>query len=233
MGRDHEAASVLPRLAALAARVSGTGSLAFDASIALAAIPARFALERGDWAAAARPPSPTGPSSASAANLVRLVRALGAARDGQPSAARVVLADFDDAGRSFESLRQLVQAWVMFADGREAEAVAAMESVVALDDSDGAAGLWSAPLLPPREALGELLLEAGRIDEALDAFEGSLASTPNRTRSLYGAAIAAERAGRVQLSLRYFGRMVEVTANASQPLRPILAEARVKTAGPR
>jgi tetratricopeptide (TPR) repeat protein len=164
---------------------------------------------------------------------VRLVRALGAARDGQPSAARVVLADFDDAGRSFESLRQLVQAWVMFADGREAEAVAAMESVVALDDSDGAAGLWSAPLLPPREALGELLLEAGRTDEALDAFEGSLASTPNRIRSLYGAAIAAERVGRVQLSLRYFGRMVEVTANASQPLRPILAEARVKTAGPR
>jgi hypothetical protein len=52
---------------------------------------------------------------------------------------------------------------------------------------------------PAHELLGELLLDAGRTDEARDAFESALARTPERTQAeagLLAANGAPETSGR-------------------------------------
>ena len=58
-------------------------------------------------------------------------------------------------------------------------------------------------LSPMRELLGELLLQAGRPQDALAEFERSLEAVPNRRRSLNGAAEAAEKSGDRRLAEAY------------------------------
>ena len=48
---------------------------------------------------------------------------------------------------------------------------------------------------PPHELFGELLLRAGKAEEAKAQFSASLLRQPNRARSLLGAARAAARLG--------------------------------------
>ncbi len=52
-----------------------------------------------------------------------------------------------------------------------------------------------AELLPARELLADMLLEAGRYGEARKAYQATLMREPGRARSLFGAARAAELAG--------------------------------------
>jgi tetratricopeptide (TPR) repeat protein len=81
------------------------------------------------------------------------------------------------------------------------------------------------PLAPARELLAELLLELKRPTEALKAFEATLTKEPNRFRSLYGAAEAAELAGDRHTARTYFQQLLEVAARGDKPGRPELAEA--------
>ena len=55
-----------------------------------------------------------------------------------------------------------------------------------------------------------MLLEVKRPAEALREFEAALRAAPNRFRSLYGAARAAELAGDVERASEYYSKLVEV-----------------------
>lgn len=69
-------------------------------------------------------------------------------------------------------------------------------------------------VVPARELLADLLLELNRPADALAEYEATLASEPNRFRSLFGAAQAAERAGDAARAKDYYKRLLTMTAAA-------------------
>ena len=199
----------------------------FAAGYALAAIPARWALERRDWAQAAEltPPQvalswqryPYAPA------LSHFARAIGAARSGQLPRAREALekvaeiqaglvkspvpGPYDWAGQ-VEAMRLAASAWLAFAEGKKDEALTLARSAADLDDKTGKHPVTPGALLPARELLGDLLLEMGRPAEAMTEYEASLRSAPNRFNGLYGAARAAELSGDKSKARDLYGRLV-------------------------
>ncbi len=200
----------------------------FAAGYALAAIPARFALERRRWQDAAKlePPKSELPwerfSYASA--TTSFAQALGAARSGQPERARAALArleeihaglvkspvpgPYDWAGQ-VESMRLAAVAWIALAEGRKEEAVASARSAADLEDRTGKHPVTPGSVLPARELLADMLRETGRPAEALVEYEASLHEAPNRWNGLFGAARSAELAGDSGKARQLYAKLVE------------------------
>jgi tetratricopeptide (TPR) repeat protein len=63
-------------------------------------------------------------------------------------------------------------------------------------------------LLPARELEGDLLLDLARPANALRSFEQTLRRGPNRARTLFGAACAAELAGNAAAARRYYEQVI-------------------------
>src|SRR5262249_54919242 len=179
---------------------------AFGAIYALAASPARYALERGDWkAAAALEVRPSKFPHVMA--ISHFARALGAARSGNPDAAtadiakltelRDKLAEAKDAYWSniVDIQRQIAVAWQLEAQGKHDEALKAMSAAADAEDRTDKHPVTPGPLAPARELYGAMLLERGMAKEALAAFEATVAKEPNRLNGIAGAAKAAQAAG--------------------------------------
>jgi tetratricopeptide (TPR) repeat protein len=69
-------------------------------------------------------------------------------------------------------------------------------------------------IVPARELLGEMLLEAKQPTPALEAFESSLKLAPERFNSLVGAARAAKLSGDRQKASAYY---IKLLANCPRP----------------
>lgn len=124
-----------------------------------------------------------------------------------------------------EMQRRGVEVWLALAEGREEEALTLMRSAADLEDSGDKPPITPGAVVPARELLGEMLLEVGRPADALAEFEGALEATPNRFRSLYGAARAAELAGEMEHARQYYAQLLEVSRWADSG-RPEPAEAK-------
>jgi tetratricopeptide (TPR) repeat protein len=208
----------------------------------LAAIPSRYALERGDWSAAMALPSFDSPARFADA-LREFARGLGAARAGHPdqaSAAAVRLAGLhEELARNGESYwadqvdieRAEVEAWAAFARGKRDEALDAMRQAAAREDATEKNAVTPGPVAPARELLGEMLLELNRPAEALPEFETALKHEPNRFRSLAGAARAARFSGNDQTATARYATLLQLCAQADQPGRRELSDAREWLAG--
>jgi len=202
-------------------------------AFALAAIPARLALERHDWSAAAqlnlRQPAsfPWSDSFLYCDSIVRFTRALGSLRGGNVDAARREIAELEQVGRritavipgSYWASQADVQllttrGWLALAEGKRDEALAAMRQAVELEADTDKEAVTPGEVLPAGELLGEMLLELGRPADALAAFETQLKVSPNRFNGLYGAARAAELAGQEQAAINYYQAIVTLTATA-------------------
>jgi hypothetical protein len=204
---------------------------------ALAAIPARWALERGAWAEAARlVVQPSGYPYADA--LTEFARTLGAARRGDVEGARSGVARLE-ALRAREAemkepywteqiriQRDSAAAWLAFAEGRRTEAVAQMRTAADAEERTEKAAVTPGPLAPAREQLGEMLLESGDARGAVAAFNATLDREPNRFRTLHGAARAATAAGDDAAAKRYYAQLVTICARADDPVRGELQQAR-------
>jgi len=215
----------------------------FAAGHALAAIPARFALERRDWRAAAQlePPSATLPwaSFPYAPAITYFAQAIGASRSGDLERARSALHQLEtihaglqkspisgpyDWTQQVESSRLAAAAWLAFAEGRKDDAVKLARAAAQLEEKTGKHPVTPSAPLPARELLGDMLLEMGQPAEALAAYEASLRETPNRFNSLYGAALAAERSQNPERARAlYAALLAQCVANSP---RPELAQAR-------
>ena len=89
-----------------------------------------------------------------------------------------------------------LEAAIMFAEGRRSEAIQqATEAVAKADAMPFRAEPPSLPK-PPRELLGELLLSAGRYEDARRQFEAALERTPGRMHTLVGLIEALEKTGK-------------------------------------
>lgn len=208
--RDSAAKAVVDRLPALAARFDPravTGAAPGSAGVfALAAIPARYALERQDWAQAARL-QPTPSDYPWTEGMVYFARALGGTHTGQLPVARsavdslaAIHARLIAAGESYWAEQVAIQqlgakAWLERAEARDSLALAHMREAAAREDATEKAAVTPGPLAPARELLGDLLLALGRSREALAEYRATLRHEPNRYRTLDGARRAAIAAG--------------------------------------
>ncbi len=215
----------------------------FAAGYALAAVPARWALERRDWKAAAALELPAAelpwPQFPYVPAITYFSQAIGAARSGQLERARKALAKlqqvqsglasspppgpYDWAGH-VEALRLAAAGIVERAEGRDGEALRLLRSAAELDEKTGKHPVTPGSILPPRELLADVLLEVDRAAEALVEYEAALGEAPNRFNSLAGAARAAERAGRAKRAAELYGRLIETTVVGAP--RPEVGEAR-------
>ena len=240
-GQDTAARRVLQQLPETESRFdpSAVGSAASGAGgiFALAAIPARFALERGDWIAAARlVPRATRVPWADA--LTHLARALGAAHVGDTATAeaardalRALQQQLVGAGEAYWAEQLRIQAldasaWLAFARGQRAAALDTMRLAADAEDRTEKSAVTPGPLAPSRELLGEMLLASGDPVQALAAFEATLAREPRRFRAIAGAARAARAAGNAQQARRFASDLRDVCARGDRPGRPDLVLAR-------
>ncbi len=203
---------------------------------ALAVIPARYALERGDWTAAAAL-EPRATSFAWVDAQARFARALGAARVGRADAARAdieqltALRDKLTAGNDaywatqVDIQRRVAEAWVAYASGQREDALTQLTAAADAEDATDKSAVTPGPLAPARELLGDMLFDAGRPADALRAYEATMAKEPNRFRAVYGAASAAAAAGNRDRAAQHYRELIEI-CKSSDTERPELKQAR-------
>jgi tetratricopeptide (TPR) repeat protein len=202
LGQDKQALAVMDEMM----KETEFKATVAAADYALAASPARYAVERGDWNAAAQ--LSVRPSSFNYVTAMsHFARALGAARSGKPEAAKTEvtkLTELSDKLREAKDAywseivdiqRQVAAAWVLHAEGKTDEALKAMSAAADAEDKTEKSAITPGPLAPARELYGDMLLDRGMAKEALAAFEASKAKEPNRFRGYAGAAKAAEKLG--------------------------------------
>jgi tetratricopeptide (TPR) repeat protein len=225
MRRDSAAKAVVDGLPAIAARfdpAAVTGAAPGSAGVfALAAIPARYALERRAWPeAAALVPRSTAFPYADAMSW--FARGLGAAHVGQLPEAHAAVdslaaiqARLLAAGEAYWAEQVAIerlgaQAWLELAEGRRADALARMGEAAAHEDATEKNAVTPGPLAPARELLGDLLMELGRPADALAEYRRTLEKEPRRFRSLDGAMRAAAAAGDAAAAARYRAELAEL-----------------------
>ena len=248
--QDREAERILDMLPERSAELSSDGTNYSAGLYATAAIPARYAVERRQWTEAAALEVPRdvlpGGSVCWAEAPLHLARGLGAVHTGDLEAARRAMEELEGcralllgAGEAAEAsgvnvglwanrleMQRLgVEAWLALAEGREEEALASMRAAADLEDGGDKPPTTPGSVVPARELLGEMLLEVGRPADSLAEFEGALEASPNRFRSLYGAARAAELAGNVERARQYYAQLLEVSRWAESE-RPEAGEAK-------
>ncbi len=207
----------------------------FIAPYASTAIPARLAVERGDWKTAAA--LPVRPSTYPFVDAqTHFARALGAARSGNPEAAEQevqaigkLLGALQEAKNAYWATEVEVSglaalAWTRFAQGKLDEAESRMRQAADMEDKNDKHIVTPGRIVPARELLGDLLLEMKRPADALKEYEMSQQREPNRFRGLSGAASAALQAGDAAKAKRYYAQLVQV-AGKGDP-RPELDTAR-------
>jgi Tfp pilus assembly protein PilF len=208
----------------------------FAAHYALAAAPARYAVERGDWAVAAQ--LPVRPSSFNyVPAITHFARALGAAQTGNPAAAApeiAKLAELRDKLRDAKDgywaqivdiQRQVAVAWILHAEGKHDEALRAMSAAADAEDKTEKHVVTPGPLAPARELYGYMLLARGMAAEALAAFEATNAKEPNRYRGFAGAAEAAAKLGDKAKAKQNYEKLLALAAAADSD-RPQVVAAR-------
>jgi tetratricopeptide (TPR) repeat protein len=206
------------------------------ASFALAASPARYAMERGDWSgAAALEVRPSKFPHVMA--ITHFARAVGAARSGKPDAATADIAKLAELRDKLREAKdaywaeqvdiqwQTANAWLLYAQGKYDEALAAMAAAAAAEDKTEKAPVTPGPIVPARELYGAMLLGRGQAKDALAAFEATLKKEPHRLGATLGAAKAAEQLGDAATARQYYAAAVALGETA-EPVRPEIAAAR-------
>ena len=79
--------------------------------------------------------------------------------------------------------------------------------------------------IPAREMLADLLLETSHPEQALTEYETDLKFNPNRFNGLYGAATAAEKAGKTEQATTYYAQLIKICAGSNSD-RPELGKAK-------
>ena len=231
MGQDRAAQAVRERAQAIVKRPDH-----FAAAYAYAAIPARLALERGDWSAAARlqlaPAADAYPwakyPQAEASNAY--ARALGAAGVKDAAAVDAELTRLQRLRDRATELKigywveqigiqiDVVRGFATFRAGQADAGIAALRQAADREDASEKHAVTPGPLLPAREVLATALLERGDSAGALREFESVLKKEPNRLRATAGAAIAAERAGDAARARDLTDKLGQQTAQADAAL---------------
>jgi len=208
-------------------------SVAATTAYALAAMPARIALEDHQWAAAAALALPDTSKFAwkkfpQWEGLIHYAKGLGAGRSGNKKVAESSLFRLTTLQTQLgntpqtkywydqmEAQKTTITAWMTFADGKKDEALVLMRKAADLEDSTVKNPVSPGELLPARELLGDMLMEINKPVDAIAAYEQSLENRPNRFNSLYGAGYAAEKAGDTKKKTLYYSQLLTVVGTTA------------------
>ncbi len=240
-GQDAAAKRLVDALPEVVSRfdpAAVTGAAPGSAGVfAIAAIPARYALERHDWKAAAGLDVPAGSFPQTAA-IRQFAKALGAARSGDLTSARASIAALDElrstllkAGEAYWVEQVTIQklgasAWLDLADRRSDSALASMREAADREDRTEKNAVTPGPLAPARELLGEMLLQQNQPAAALTELQKTILKEPNRFNGVWLAARAAAAAGDRAAARNYYRQLVRIAEHGDSPGRPELEEAR-------
>ena len=236
MGQDREAKSVVDEL--LSFKQANVPNLPM--AYAIAAMPARYAVERRSWSEAAVLTTPPMPFPWErfpwAEAMISYTRALGAAHTGDTVSAeteiaklqslkdKLVQAKDDYWAKQVEVQRLAASGILAHAQGNDQQAVALVRAAADLDGSMDKHPATPAEVLPARELLADLLLELHDPTAALKEYEQSVSTERNRFRSILGIARAAKQAGDTAKARDAYGKLVALASPDSS--RPELAEAK-------
>ena len=211
----------------------------FTSAFHLAAMPARYAVERRQWeeAAAIEPRSPDylpWDNALWAEGMSWLARGLGALHTGDLEGARAaeerltaLRGEAKAAGEEafatyIEIDRQILSGWIAWAEDRPDEAVALIREAAELEGTVEKHPVTPGALMPPYEALGDLLLDHDRPYESLAAYRASDEVWPGRFNTLLGAARAAAATGNDAAASDDYARLLELAGSSE---RQALSEA--------
>ena len=235
--RDDEAAKLLGRLGGIGkAHVDN-----FKAAFTYASAPARYALERRQWAEASQltlfPVDFPWQTFEWARSIHHFARGIGAARSGELDLARQELAVIEDIASRLSDTAlpywreqvfvhaDAVSSWIAHAEGDSDKALGMAEAAADREDAVDKHPVTPGEVLPARELLADMLLELGRYSDALEQYRTVLTGSPNRTNALLGAARAAAGAGAPGAAAQYYEAVINQTS-AGNPGREGLSEAR-------
>jgi tetratricopeptide (TPR) repeat protein len=236
LARDGEAKREMEE----AVKVIDNNPSAIAGSYAMAAMPARYAMERGAWREAMQL-QPRANKFLFTDAITYFARALGAVRSGDTAAAEKNAAELERLHNALQAAknnywsteveiqRLAVAGWIALNQGNKDEALKFMRAAADLEDRNEKHIVTPGRIVPARELLGEMLLELKQPALALKEFEASQVREPNRFRNYYGAALAAEAAGDRRKAADYYARLMELTKKADSS-RPELARARAYVA---
>lgn len=224
--RDKSAKAVVDEVA----KIKTVNVENFVAAYALAAIPARYAVERNDWKGASAlqlsPPNLAWQKFPQAEAVLVSVRGLASARTGAVPAARkdlVRLADLKEAmttakiaywpGQTDFQMKA-IEAWIALEEKQPERALQLMRSAAEAEEASDKHPVTPGSIVPMRELLAEMLLRIDQPAAALTEFERSLAREPNRFRSVYGAAVAAEAAKNSAAAKTYYEKLRSLASEA-------------------
>jgi len=222
-------------------RLNKVDAHVFQVAYALAAIPARYTLERRQWSQAASLKTYPGDfpwqKFSYAEAIVHYARAIGAARSGDTASASkdveklvtiqnaLVQANDKYWATQVEIQRMGAAAWLAHAEGKKDEALKLMRAAADLEDTTEKHPVTPGPVMPARELLGEMLMELRESQQALKEFEASLLVSPNRFNGLYGAAKASELSGDREKAATFYAKLTAL-AEKSDGKRPELQAAK-------
>jgi hypothetical protein len=199
LGKESDAKAILDGLPALAARFDPnaiTGAAPGSAGVfALAAIPARWTLERSAWAEAAALEPKASPYPYTEA-MTYFARALGASHTGDLAKARAsvdslasIQQRLSAKGEGYWAEQVAIEnlaahAWLDLAEHRGNDALMLMREAATREDATEKSAVTPGPLAPARELLGDMLMQLDRPTEASAEYRATLQKEPNRRHSL-------------------------------------------------
>jgi len=223
-GREEDAQKIIDEVRAMPPMHDMYG-MGYDPRLfALSAFPASYALELHRWTDAAQLELVSGAGDYDQ-SLTLTARAIGAARSGSPDEARRDIAQLDGIRRKLASDKKnhedayhaltdeltITRGWLAFSEGKHEEGVRLLAAVGGKEEGEAEAS----ELIPTHEMIADMLLEGGHAEEALREYETSLETDPGRFDSLYGAALAAEKAGRHDKSNEYYSALLKNCGGAT------------------
>jgi hypothetical protein len=231
LAQDKKAKAVVDEMNALDFKLER-----FPGPYGVAASNARYVVERGDWKGAAglqvKDTKYLYPEA-----VTYLARALGKARSGDPLGAKEDVAKLGELSAKLKDAKdaywseivgiqqQVASAWVLYAEGKQDEALRAMSAAADAEDKTEKHPVTPAPLTPARELYGAMLLDRGMNKEALAAYEAVFTKEPNRLATYVGAARAATKLGDMSKAKQYTAKVMSLTKDADSQ-RPEVTELR-------
>lgn len=191
-GKIKEASDLVDRIGRVTKIDNPTN---FAAAYAISASPARFALERRQWkeAAALKVPTIVDWTKVPYAEAnIHFAKVIGAARSGDVQTARDSAARLGFIQKSLtgywadqvEIQHLAANAWVAFAEKKNEEALDLARKAADLEAKTEKHPVTPGAIVPARELLAEMLLEAGKREDALAELQKVLKESPGRRNAM-------------------------------------------------
>jgi hypothetical protein len=202
-----------------------------------AATPARYVVERKQWADAARlniPERFPWEKFPWEKSIIHFSRLLGSIQTNQVNLAMKELAQLKalqrklaDKNETYKANQVQIQvnsgeAWIKLKQGQKDEAIRLMTLAADMEDATGKHPVTPGEVVPARELLGDLLIQAGEPEKALLAYESNLKSHPNRRNGLHGAALAARKLNDDNNAIRFEQQLKNITKYNEDDQTPVV-----------